>query len=196
MLHASSWLLNEAKSLVTNSTAEGGVGIPPRPLPPIPGFRGEFSRWLAAANARHQVLDAGHQVSDAALAALESAAAADCSTISRLSCSSETREHLFHCRAEHTRSFHMDQAKALGGQDAQARAAVTVTDGNAVRETQVVWRLLRLPQFPGTARSTSIVGSMVGMPRPSSRRTRPCEYLPVAPCRPRTFGWWSPGPAP
>lgn len=84
----------------------------------------EFSRWSAAANAHHQV-------SDAALAALESAASADRGTTSRLSCSSETREQWFHGRAEHIRSFLMDQAKALGGPDTPARAAVAAADGSA-----------------------------------------------------------------
>ena len=82
----------------------------------------EFSRWSAAANAHHEV-------SDAALAALESAAAAECGATSRLSCSRESREHWFLGRAEHIRSFLMDQAKALGGQGAPARAAVTTADG-------------------------------------------------------------------
>ena len=58
----------------------------------------EFSAWSAAANAHHEV-------SDAALAALESAAATDRGTRSRLSCSGATREHWFHGRAEHMRSF-------------------------------------------------------------------------------------------
>jgi hypothetical protein len=69
---------------------------------------GGFGRWSAAPNAHLKV-------SDAALAALESAAAAESSATSRLSCSSASREHLFLGRAEDIRSFLMDQAKALGG---------------------------------------------------------------------------------
>ncbi len=52
-------------------------------------------------------------MSDAALAALESAAAAESGATSRLS--RESREHWFLGRAEDIRSFLMDQAKALGG---------------------------------------------------------------------------------
>ncbi len=70
-------------------------------------------------------------MSDAALSALESAAAAKSGATSRLLCSSESREHWFLGRAEHIRSFLMDQAKALGGQGAPARAAVTTADGDA-----------------------------------------------------------------
>ena len=50
-------------------------------------------------------------------------ASADRGTTSRQSCSSETQEHWFHSRAEHIRSCLVDQGKALGGQNAPARAA-------------------------------------------------------------------------
>jgi hypothetical protein len=67
----------------------------------------EFSIWSAAANAHNEV-------SDAALATLESAAASESAATSRLSCSSESREPRFLGWAEHIRSFLIDQAKALG----------------------------------------------------------------------------------
>ncbi len=51
---------------------------------------------------------------------------------SRLSCSSASREPWFLGRAEHIHSrFLMDQAKALGGQGAPARAAVTTVEVGA-----------------------------------------------------------------
>jgi hypothetical protein len=70
-------------------------------------------------------------VSDAALAALESTAAAERGARSRLSCSSVSRKHWFLGRAEHIHSFLMDQAKALEGQGAPALAAVTTADVSA-----------------------------------------------------------------
>jgi len=79
----------------------------------------EFRQWSAAANSHSDV-------SDAALAALESADAADRGATSRLSCSGDTRDRWFHGRVEHLRTFLNDQARAPGGPT--ARAAVTTAE--------------------------------------------------------------------
>jgi hypothetical protein len=79
----------------------------------------EFRQWSAAANAHSEV-------SDAALAALESADAADHGATSRLSCSGDTRDRWFQGRVEHLRTFLNDQARAPGGP--AARAAVTTAE--------------------------------------------------------------------
>jgi hypothetical protein len=86
----------------------------------------EFSQWSAAANAHHEM-------SDAALAALESAAAEENSATMTfsLSCLSESLEHWFLGRAEHISNFLMDQAKALGGQGTLALEAVTTAEVGA-----------------------------------------------------------------
>ena len=98
----------------------------------------EFGRWSAAANTHAEV-------SDAALAALESADATGRGTTSRLSCSVETRELWFHGRVEHLRCFLNDQAKAPGGLGSSARSAVTTaddgTDGAVVAAAATAARL-------------------------------------------------------
>ena len=109
----------------------------------------EFSRWSAAANAHHAV-------SDAALATLESTAAADRGTTSRLSCSGATREHWFQGRAEHLRSFLMDQARAPGGGGTPARAAVVAADGTA--DGPVVTVVGPVPTAAGAAGHRSVPG--------------------------------------
>ncbi len=73
----------------------------------------EFRQWSAAAKAHSEV-------SDAALAALESADAADRGATFRLSCSGDTRDRWFQGRVEHLCTFLNDQARAHGGPAARA----------------------------------------------------------------------------
>ena len=105
----------------------------------------EFGRWSAAANAHVEV-------SDAALAALESADATDRGTTSRLSCSVETRERWFLGRVEHLRCFLNDQAKAPGGLGSSVRAAVTTADDGTDGTVVAAAATTTSPGTPGSRR--------------------------------------------